>query len=515
MKTEAGCPDQRELIVAYVMGASGADVAADVEAHLSACVPCRAWLDQLRDEEQQVRDVFTALAQTPQRRISAPPGRARRLRRAWWLPAAVAAGVLLVIGLWPGEHGATQAYGMSDVLAAVRNSTLHIRGEMFIPLNEPAGTDVVRTAWESWLDPERGRLRQPTYWLKNPPGEVSLGERIIDGDYLMTVNHTQRWVEFARLDDFHRTLEQRRAADDIFTRLFGQRDECGKFAQIGAKEIGGAQFAVWELEVEEPLIGIALRSQCALNPRTGEIGEVLSWTKWRVQKDWQPRLNLTLFERGLPISDTVFDTTPPAGYTLKNTKDTAPVPPLSNGSGQGNGLENTEYISFKLPDGSVLVAWGSRDLESDASQEPLFAGLEFGGPLPKLPIEYAALRQQFEDKQVTYAGRHLAYTRGGDRFHEWSLYVAPEANALPRWWNFHLVMHRFNLPEDRLTPILILSVSAAMPIDNAQEFDALVRGAMVELSETHQAPAGITFERVMQLARDVRLHSSPENVPPQ
>ncbi len=523
MKVPAACEEQREPIVAYVLGVLDADGAAGVEAHLAACATCRAWADTLQHEEQELKEVFMSIAEVTDRRIIPAPGHSGRLRHAWWLPAAVAAGVLLVIGLWPGEHGAKRAYGMSDVLAAVRNSTLHVRGEMYIPLNEPAGTDVVRTDCEFWVDPEHGRSRQSFYWLENPPGKtntapgesraLSVGERIIDGDYVMAVNHTQKWVEYTRLDDFHRALEQRRTVDNLYTRLFGQRDESGKFVQTGEKEIAGVKFAVWELEVEEPLIGMAYRSRCALNAGTGEIGEVCFWTKWRVQKDWQLRLSLTVFERSLAIPDAVFDTTSPPGYTLKNTKETAQVPPLAEGGGQANGLQNTQYISFKLPDGSVLLAWSSRDLESNASQEPLFAGLEFGGPLPKLPIEYTALRQRLGDKEVTYAGRHLAYTRDGDRFHEWSLYVAPEANALPGWWNYHQVVHRFNLPEDRIEPLLMLNVSTAIPIDDAQDFDILVRGAMAELSETRQAPEGITFERVMQLARDVRTAPGGETAP--
>jgi hypothetical protein len=528
MKPPAGCADQREVIVAYVMGEADAATSASVAAHLSDCAPCRAWAEQLRAEEQEVQDVFTKVAARVPRSVGRVPARCggrptsmikprstsptggRRYRRAWWLPAVAAAGVLLVIGVWPGERGVTRAYGMSDVIAAVRSSTLHVRGEMFIPLNPPVGTDAVRTDWECWLDPAHGRLRQMTYWLhvKAEGSDVSIGERVIDGDYVMTVNHTEQWVEYARLDDFHRALERYHATNDIFTRLFGQRDESEKFVQIGEKEIGGVKYAVWQLEAEEPLIGVAGRVQCALNPRTGEIGEIHAWTKWRAQKEWQPSENLTLFERGIAIPDAVFDTTPPAGYTLKNTKETAIVPPLSIASDERNGLAYTQYISFKLPDGSVLLGWGSRDLESDASQEPLFAGLEFGGPLPELPIEYTALRQQYEDKEVVYTGRHVAYTQDADGFHEWSLYVAPEPNALPRWWNMHWVVHRFNVPDGRLTPLLFPNVSNLILIDGPQDFNDLVRGAMAELSESGQAPHGITYERVMQLARDVRTQNT-------
>jgi anti-sigma factor RsiW len=109
MKMPAGCAEQRELIVAYVLGVSDADGATGVEAHLTTCATCRAWADTLQHEEQELKEVFMSIAEVTDRRMIPAPGRSDRLRRAWWLPAAFAAAVLLVIGLWPGEHGAKRA----------------------------------------------------------------------------------------------------------------------------------------------------------------------------------------------------------------------------------------------------------------------------------------------------------------------------------------------------------------------------------------------------------------------
>ncbi len=56
--------------------------------------------------------------------------------------------------------------------------------------------------------------------------------------------------------------------------------------------------------------------------------------------------------------------------------------------------------------------------------ESLFKSLTCGGPLPKLPIEITGLKQKHADGGETVCvGRHLAYTRKGDTFVEWALFV--------------------------------------------------------------------------------------------
>jgi hypothetical protein len=420
------------------------------------------------------------------------------------LPAAAVLVLAVGVWYWPGESSAGRAYGMVDLPELLEQSCVHLKGTLFLPRTGGiAGTDRVEFPFECWVDLANGRTWQ-TYYHTAVTGAVQdyhVGYRVCDGTYLMTI--APDGVEFSRLDDFRRALTRKRAVTGLYDELLGGRRLLSAFTRVGVQAHGGTQFEIWEREFDEPLLNLSARVQCLLDPRGGEIGRLQFWVRGTGSSEWQLLQRIDVWERyATPPSD-VFATTPPAGAVLKNTKETADLMTVFHTSGAGNGVAHAVHIAFRLPDGSLLVSWSSRDLESTASQAPLFSELSFGGPLPVLPMTITGLLQVHGGQQIKYAGKHVAWTRKGEEFCEWSLYV-PDREPPPAWKSYYRVEQEFNLPDNRVPPSIVANVSDSVGIDTPAEFRELVLGAMAEASDTRQPPADVTYERVLQLAQESR-----------
>ena len=155
-----------------------------------------------------------------------------------------------------------------------------------------------------------------------------------------------------------------------------------------------------------------------------------------------------------------------------------------------------------MADGSVIVCWNSNDEKSDISQAELFKDLKAGGQLPKLPAEIYALKSS-DLKNITYNGYHLAYTQKNGKFYEWSIYVPDEKPVTGKISGYQL-LHRYN-PESRIVRAKIgLSMAAELTIENAEDFDILVRGAMADLSDNGTLPENLTYDYILQLVNNIR-----------
>ncbi len=462
-----------------------------------------------------------------------------RLRRGWqWIgetkmrrrtfgATAVAASVLLVVlGFWPSENGSGRAYAMSDVPELLGSArTVHMKGWMYMPSSGRPSKGQTRVDYEVWLDAANGRLRQ-TYpgvgagggmirgrkigsgrgssWSGSPGDiELILCEKVSDGQYVMMLNHTDKSVEYSKLNPFHRALQSRQNVDALHRRLFGRIDKLDGFRKEGQQRINGKAYDVWKGMLEgHRNRGGSSKYECWLAPDTGEIGRIHTWRK-RGGK-WARQMSLDTIERNAVPPPGVFATSPPAGYRLINTKDTAPTPRLNGGGGMStNGLSFRCSIGFLLGDGSVILGWSSGDRKAPGSQLALFADLTVGGPVPRLPIEARGLTREYGGKKIRYSGHHLAYTHTDDEFHEWSIYVPDrEPPAEGRIANYE-VSARWNVEGGRVRNPTRPIVSPPIPVA-ADEFDVLVRGAMAELSDDGKAPEHVTHANVQELSKKLR-----------
>ena len=426
----------------------------------------------------------------------------------WLIPAAAAAVILVMVGVWPAGRSDGKVYGMADVaqlLGAAR--TLHISGRLFVPPYSMPGTRQTEVRLEMWLESGAARARQSTvtYSAGNDGFKISRGERVCDGEYRMEVDHDAKTVTYGKLNLFRRQLQSQLDLDGLYRGILGRLKETVGFAKTGQEDIGGKSYDIWEGTIEEAQVGMSLKTKWWLAPHTGQIGRMQMSVKGPYSEEWVPAVDITAVQRNVTPPAGVFDTTPPEGYTVLTTKEAAEVPELAVESGGGLGsISYTGHIAFQLPDGSVILGWSSTDKEDEGSQAGLFSGLEIGGPLPKLPMEIHALTRVVQGKEFTYAGRHLVFTRTGDRYHEWALYVADQDLAGKTLSTYYRIAQKYNVEPNRITGSLTANVSQPIFIGDPASFDTFVRGAMAELSDGGAVPKEITYENVLRLVAKIR-----------
>ncbi len=218
---------------------------------------------------------------------------------------------------------------------------------------------------------------------------------------------------------------------------------------------------------------------------------------------------LTRIERNKPFPDDTFKLEPPNSYTVTISKDEV----ASLGEVGYQTVPSAPGLTISLrytlkEDDSVIMAWSDRSDSFPKSQAVLLDGLKPGDPLPELTFVPYALHPNFSvyrkiNEAVTYIGRHLTYTIKGNVHFEWSIYVPdskpPESGFYPRLIYDALVRRN---PDDGQTRRMGLTPDAT--INSAEEFDELVLGAMAELSDDGKAPEGLTYEMVLQLAKQIR-----------
>ncbi|HUW85022.1 MAG TPA: hypothetical protein VMZ31_19750 [Phycisphaerae bacterium] len=434
----------------------------------------------------------------------------------WIVPVAVAAGVALVIGLWPSSGNGGRAYAMSDVSGLLRRArTVHLKGVCYEYVDMADSTQFKRQVVESWFDVEAGRTWQRSTRFDgdsaNAPCEDV--ETIRDGEYTMLINHTARSVQFDRINPYLRRIQTRQGLEGMLKQMLGDPKQVDTFRLTGQDQVDGMVFDVWERKVIVDPDVLNLKVRWWLAPSSGEVGRVETWLQvLPVGEDWRLQLRIELLERDATPPASLFTSEPPADYAVAKAKEDTSIPELDVEAGvRTNNLEFDARIAFVMPDGSVVLAWQGFDHKATASQAELFAGLAIGGPLPKLPVEAYALGQAGGDGGATHIGRHLAVTQKDGKFVEWSLYVATDPATSSRAdMQMYRVLIRYNPLERKVSGRMLPGLHALLAVDSADDFDELVLGAMGELSDGGAAPAHVDYEQVLALAERIRASQTSQ-----
>jgi len=378
---------------------------------------------------------------------------------------------------------------------------------MYVPPVPPSGVQQSKAPFEAWLDVATARTRSTTAGYSQEGNKVTVTslEQVVDGSYLMEVDHSDKTVRFSRLSPFQQRVRLCQNFDALMTQMLGDPEQLGAFARVGQEEIDGVAHDIWQGElVVLPGQRLRMRMRYSLSPVSGTIGRIQAWLNATGDTDaWLPAMELTTVQRDAALPPNVFSTDPPQGYTLKNTKDTAAASPINLGSYFLGDISLTMHISFVLDDGSVIVAWGSKDKSAPGAEAGAFDVLVPGGPLPRLPMEVVSLESIATPADVTYVGRHLAVTKKAGDFCEWGIYVPDkELPAGAGKFGYH-VKYQVNPPERRVSGTVSCNLGPCLKIGRC-EFDALVRGAMAEFSDGGAVPEHVTHEKVMDLSRQIR-----------
>jgi hypothetical protein len=414
------------------------------------------------------------------------------------LAAAMIIVIVVGIGIYYfiGEV-TTPAYGITDVPELFRKSrVIHTQGWKYFPRDTmPDGQEIPPVEMEQWIDMENGRVRFTTCGLtSNKNGiKITVGETISDGEYKLSLLHTDKRATFFKISEYQRMLEKHYSLNQMFGQMFGDVERLDSFVKTGQEEIDSVDYDIWEGEVTHPITKHTDLYKCWLSPSSGETKRIQAWVK---QSDGQYQLDYEYdrIKRDVVIPDGIFTMEVPQGYELRSTRETAIPLELDDGGSAHCG-------SYTLD--SVILGWCSFDRESKKSQVDLFENLEFGGFLPKLPVEIWGLKPSGWTGDITYVGRHLACTQKGDKFIEWSLYVPeglPPARSEMLGYD---VLYRFNL-EEKPKWSIGYTLDYGLQIKTEEDFDKWVLGAMAELNDDDKAPENVTYERVLQLTKEIQ-----------
>lgn len=425
-----------------------------------------------------------------------------KMRRRVLVTLAIAACLILVVlGFWPGGNGNGRVYAMTDIPELLRKAKIiHIAP---IQLHQQTNYPL-----ETWIDVHNGKMRK-TYLCSatGPNGTFRTlqQEYVSDGEFGLDINHTEKWVEFQRLSAYQKRLQAHLDFYEILDQYFGIPKNLEAFTKTSSEFIDGEVFDVWECETES-VYNYSTKMKCWLAPYSGKIGRFQRWYRNQEKErkqDWRLSEDVRI-ERNIAVPEGTFETKPPAGYTLRNTKQTVEVRELRR-SHIGDPVFNlTIHAGFMLEDGNIIVAWSSEDKKAKENQAKLFEGLVFGGPLPKLPLELHRLKSAIKGTNAFYVGYHLANTQRKGNYYEWSIYVTD--NDPPKRSIFFSLnsVYRLNIAPNRRAPGAGSMGWSSVWIQNKKAFDELVLGAMAELSDAGEAPEHISYERVMELSTKLR-----------
>jgi len=98
---------------------------------------------------------------------------------------------------------------------------------------------------------------------------------------------------------------------------------------------------------------------------------------------------------------------------------------------------------------------------------------------------------------------HLAYTQKAGRFYEWSIYVANKTVEPADVWGYQLQLES-NLEGGEANARLSIAATAELTIQDEEDFNSLVLGAMAECSDAGVAPDRLTYENVLALVEQIR-----------
>ncbi|MHC4443017.1 MAG: hypothetical protein ACYTA5_10500 [Planctomycetota bacterium] len=432
----------------------------------------------------------------------------KMIRRIGVTLAIAACLVLVILGYWPGSNGNGRVYGMADIPELLRNAKIiHIAPmQLHQQTNYPL---------ETWIDVHNGRMRK-TYLCSatGPNGTFRTlqQEYVSDGEFGMEVSHSEKWVEFYRMNAYQRRLQAHRDFYTMLDQYFGNPENFKAFMKTGSETIDGKVFDIWECEAEL-VYNQRIKIKCWFAPYSGEIGRVQRWHKNQERNDnfdWHLDEDVRI-ERNIFVQPHIFDTVAPAGYTLNNTKALAAVTKPTMVSLGGPDFTITIHIGFMLKDESVIIGWSSEDKKAEESQAGLFRGLVFGGPLPRLPMELYRIKSTIKDGDAFFSGYHLGHTQQNGKYYEWSIYVSPQPSPKHGFFTNFNSDYRLNIAPDRTKPGQGSMGWRSIWIDNKQDFDQLVLGAMAELSDDGEAPDYIIYERVMELSAKLREEFAEKN----
>ncbi len=441
--------------------------------------------------------------------------------RNFTLKFAITAALLTIVSLaglmFLSLSGTTYgAVDFPEILAKAK--TLHITGQFYVPLSGSKGTEVIPLSFDYRFDSRNGRyrLRKPAGF--NPQtGEPVYYSTVSDGSYKMEELHirndsgnTTNAVRYIQITPYQARLDAYRNSYQFIMRLFGSAERLKGAAKYGNEETSGEMFDIWRNEWSEPN-GEKTEFQLFLSRDTGSIRKIELRKKPTADiSEWMPYLTITGLVMNADISDDIFSTDVPDGYSTLNTKESAPMSELGIGTAAYGCREYGLFlhIGFTLGDGSVLVVWSCRN-ENGAVGTNLFRDLKPGDTLPPLPAVVSHLEPIPEIDGLTYTSHHFISTNKNNVIYEWALYI-PNHTPPKRSEFLSYRTHILFSADQKLFKTFPNALSDDLIIDSTESFNIWVEGAYAEVSETSTLPVDFTYHRLLDIVAKLKHTQNDE-----
>lgn len=517
------CHGFRSRIADFVTGVLSEQDRRKLQEHLSICVPCRDYMQALKQEDASLAEHFAGIDKD----MAVRQERAlqmiecfhtnaktntiwRRIMKSRYSKLATAAAILVLaaVALIVLDGSTSPAYAITDLAIQFEQArTIHVQGWHYFPeFTMPDSSAVPPSPIDNWTDVVNARSRYTTTILGSGTEgvKVTRSEVIRDGPSWMRIDHGDRKAAtYFRVSEYQQKLGVRQISKLISGQLFGDITQLSSSIVVGAEQIDGVACDIWQSDDSH-----GGRRKQWLSADTGRLARAQFLRKVD-SGEWKVATDYSLIEYNVEPPEGTFSLEPPEGYTPSNSPETAYSMDLGDGGHPGFQDDQWHYkcgpeIAFALADGSIVLGWRSFDPKDTQKQTLLFEGVAFGGPLPKLPIEFYALKPAEGPSEPLYTGYHLAFTRKQDRFTEWGLYVPNDTPPADVQETGYEMLYRWNLEFARNFVFEHMTVKPEFTIETAAEFDEWVLGAMAELADDGTTPKDVTYQKVLDLVQQVR-----------
>ncbi|MBN2590742.1 MAG: hypothetical protein JXA96_12835 [Sedimentisphaerales bacterium] len=429
--------------------------------------------------------------------------------------------IAVIVGLSIFQFN-NQAYGIADVSTIIRKAeTIHIKTFSTIGQGNPVVVEEnsirEKEYLEDWIDIKNGKFHTMGLGLIGMRGISSVTtitiEHIFDGEYVMEKNRSSRQVRFSRKSDFQRKLSVRQAVDHFLDEISLSADQLTGFTKSETEQFDGDNYEIWE-KIQSVYENSENKLKYWVSPSSGKIRKYQQWIKnSETNGKWQLSYEKIIYINQTPPED-IFSTEVPEGYQASNTKETASLEELFQTHILLGDMKGKVNVLMALRNGTVIMAWNTNDV----SMVELLENLNPGDKISEIPLKLKYdLRDKDNPDKITYEVRHLTLTQKDYVSYEWYIYVPSKdlfGTYLSRKYQMYQGLHTTDYNENDWSKVYFregqinwigpFSSEVQLIIQDKEEFNTFVLGAMSELSDDGKVPEDITYEKVLSLSQQIR-----------
>ena len=458
-------------------------------------------------DERNIRDAMMAFEKSKTTKTADKPriwgmivkSRITKFASAAVLMFAALAGIIFM------ERLVTPAYGINDIPRLITNAkTIHIKCWFISPV---IGETNVEPDIDDWIDIQSGCSRTSIiYWSVGPSGKKAKPNiKVFDGCYEMELNPNIKTAKYNKLSSFQSSVNSRREINRFLQSISLTPKVLSDYAKVGQEKIDGVKYDIWERLTSHSTQDKKSETKNLMwvSADTGKLRKQELWGKGKNTEEKWLLSRKTEIEIDSICPEGIFKTIPPQGYKERNTKETAPSPSLESCTIYRNSIkQGCIVIVFALSAGDAIISWQFDEVAPGTDYAEILRGLKLGDDLPKKPFEITCnLPRGDTTDDITFRGRHLAFTQKDGKFYEWAIYIR-DKKYTPQTGQRYNLKPQWN---DDVNEVGNGFRSVESIFVEESEFNFWVHGAMAELSDNGIVPEQVTYNNIIKMAEEIRM----------